>query len=274
MLKRIVYLFLIAILLFSGYKAYTAFAHESKISKAIKLSHSKNLEDWKKAIEVFEKDPKRWGEELYRLYTRIAQTAMANENWSEAIFYLKKALKVKPGDPFVTLDLAIATANLGKAMGNHTLFKESFKLYRKSSSKIPDSPLPYYGMGILKFWFWDNSTESKKEGITYLEKALQIDPSFERGYFALARAYYEFGDIANAVRVYRELLEILPPTGSKTARVYLNLYQIYDELDNTVKKLEYLKKAYKADPSNPDVLKILEKEGIKVRKWPLRRRFS
>ncbi len=283
MIKRIVYLIFIALLLLSGYKFYQSISTSNKLNKALKLAHSKNYQDWKKAIDILEKDPQKWSSELYTLYEKVAQMAMAKQNWAEAVYYLKKALKVKPGDPSATLDLAISTANLGKATGNQTLVKEAFELYRKSASLMPDNPLPYYGMGILKFWFWDNSPESKLEGIKWLKEAIEKDPSFVRGYLALARAYYEVEDIPHALETYKKVLEILPPHGSKTAQVYLNIYRIYRELqkqteeayqkeelspsiageDLEVKKLEALKKAYKADPSNPDVIKALQEEGIR-----------
>ena len=97
--------------------------------------------------------------------TQATQGAQGTNIWKAALPFFHKALKVKPGDPSVTTDSAIAQYYSGDVKG-------AIATAEGVTAKDPSFSPAQFNLGI--FYQADNNTAKAKAA---LEKYLQMDPN-------------------------------------------------------------------------------------------------
>ncbi|MDR4509219.1 MAG: tetratricopeptide repeat protein [Candidatus Brocadiaceae bacterium] len=134
--------------------------------------------------------------------------------------------------------------NRTEALTNEQEDKKEIKLPEKNS------PEEYYNYGV------ENIKKGRfEEAIAAWEKALEIDPTFDKVFPKLGKAYYTLGEFNKAGEVYRKELEFKPndPT------VYFSLgvvYRMNEQFDDAVRMQQ------KALTLNPDFASAYNELGL------------
>ena len=91
------------------------------------------------------------------------------------------------------------------------------------------------------------------EGITYLDRSLDLDPGYFEPYLALGSAYLQLGDPQKAIDLYEEYLELFDPR----KQILMNLALAYAETGRLGESIHYLKLALHSDSNNAGILGFL-----------------
>lgn len=111
--------------------------------------------------------------------------------------------------------------------------------------KYPNYHTVQYGMGVCCVL-----QERTKEGIEYFKRAIEIFPYFTEAHFNLAMAYKKLFKLPEAVRAYREVIEIGNDEElvSEAKRVLENLESLvredHESLDAYIRDMETFETAY------------------------------
>ncbi|MFQ6031651.1 MAG: tetratricopeptide repeat protein [Candidatus Zixiibacteriota bacterium] len=143
----------------------------------------KEIEEWKKAIALFEKP--RYIKNLGVVYIEVGK-------YQEAAWQLEKILDKDPDDHLTCSDLGKVYAALGK-------HKEAKQQFQRAIELQPDNPLYYENLGY--FFLNLRSYEESKETF---RKALQVDSSYFPNYRNLGMVYANLGENKEAIK-YLEL---------------------------------------------------------------------
>lgn len=93
-----------------------------------------NETPWRKTIEVFPGSA--------RAYNSFGNSYYVQSNYAEALEEFNKALAVAPGFSDAIMNAGLTCKHLGKT-------EEARILYQKAIATDPDSPWPYYNLGLL-----------------------------------------------------------------------------------------------------------------------------
>jgi len=143
----------------------------------------KEIEEWKKAIALFEKP--RYLKNLGVVYIEVGK-------YQEAAWQLEKVLEEDPNDHLTHSDLG----KVYVALGRH---EEAKYQLQKAIELQPENPVYYENLGL--FFMNLKSYEESKE---VFQKALQVDSSYVPNYRNLGYAYTNSGESKEAIR-YLEL---------------------------------------------------------------------
>lgn len=114
-------------------------------------------------------------------------------------------------------------------------YPNAIKEYEKMLEVDPKNVFALSNLGLMKHhYFKDNES-----GISYLEKAVELDPKAGFVYFNLAMMHREIGNLEDAVKNYKKVIEIDQNVRAKvgenlielTCAAYHNLGVIYHEMD-------------------------------------------
>lgn len=95
--------------------------------------------------------------------------------------------------------------NLGNGFvgqGNLLSAEENFKIALKLDTL---SPFPYYSLGVI-----EENKNNLNAAVSYYEKSVAVDSTFENGYFNLAAAYANLKDFKKANENILKVLELNP----------------------------------------------------------------
>jgi Tfp pilus assembly protein PilF len=143
----------------------------------------KEIEEWRKAIALFEKS---------RYIKNLGVSYFEAGKYQEAAGVFEKLLSKDPEDHY-------AHSELGKVYVAQGRYEEAKRQFQKAIELQPDNPLYYENLGI--FLFKLRSYEESKE---VLKKGLEVAPTYFRNYRNLGIVYAEKGENKEAIR-YLEL---------------------------------------------------------------------
>ena len=83
-----------------------------------------------------------------------------------------------------------------------------------------------------------------EKSIKYFNKILEIDPNYYRAVYNIGIAYFNLGDMTNAMRAYNNAIKIKPDY----KHCYYNIGLIYEVKENLKEALKFYKKALEIDP--------------------------
>ncbi|MHC4662692.1 MAG: tetratricopeptide repeat protein [Planctomycetota bacterium] len=152
-------------------------------------------------------------------------------NLTKAIPLLEKALKDKPGDTDIRMQLVEA----------YSLTSQNEKA-KQHLAKIleanPDSARAVRALGILYMHQQDYD-----RAIEHLERAVELDPDHARTYYRLGAAYDNSKMYDQAVKSFRKTISLDP----RFAKAYQALGFTYESMGNRESAVECFKKALEID---------------------------
>jgi len=244
---------------------------ELSFEEARTLITSNDPADWEKAVEAFKRsittevraraqlvnawirigsrkinDADRYTigreEEMARLMEgaisrHIAMQEMEYELYTSAVSNLEMAVGALPNDKnsFYLLGLAYGQLSRGKRdpRESEALLQKADASYRASLQIDPEYTPALYGYAIIQV-LQKRYPEAEKSCL----ELIRLEPRETRGYFALARIYFEQGTaeeakpraqtdlLMKAENMYRVILELLPAKSPKRAMVEQNMRKL------------------------------------------------
>lgn len=227
-MKKLVILFAISILLFNCESEY-----KRKFKEAVKLSKSKKMEDWEKAIEKYNEIIElqiNARENQALIYRKLAKRHFELEHFNDALKYYKKAAEILPNVAPIHYYIGVCYSQLSLSAETESekmeLLKQAeteFRITLKLDENFVDA---YYNLGIIYFYGYGNF----KKGIEYMVEVLRRNPKHIDAHFALGRFYYETGEPVKSIEFYKALLSLLPPNDPRLEQVRENISRLYQEL--------------------------------------------
>ncbi len=222
-------MFLIGIVLVSSCSSKM----EKIYNRAKKESKSTKVEDWEKSVKDYDKviAMKINAAEYQALvYRKLGKYSMKYDHWNDALRYYKLAAKILPNEGVLHSKIGVCYSQLSRSETDETkkmkLIKAAEKEYEVALKLSPKLIDPYYGLGIINFYVYQNYMK----GIKYMAKVLSIDPKNIDAHFALGRFYYEIGEPGKALEFYKALLSLVPEKAPRYKRVKENISKIYSQL--------------------------------------------
>jgi serine/threonine protein kinase/predicted Zn-dependent protease len=119
-------------------------------------------------------------------------------------------------------------------------YSETIKILQKAAERYPEEKDVFYTLGVI----YGDKLHDFKEGIHYLNKAIQIDPFYKLAYNILAYTYDAMGDFDKSIWAINKYIELAPdepnPYDSRA-----DLYAWNGKLDQAI---ESYKKALEIKP--------------------------
>lgn len=204
--------------------------HESK--KAEHLSKSLDYKDWEKAVKQYEKVIQikiEARDKQFFLYMRLGDHYLYNNMWNDALRNYEAAEKIKPNNADVYYKEGVCLSQFFKLAvepnKKQNLLRRSINKYKQALLIDPDNTKALYGLGILEFYF--NYKQDK--AVALMKRILKKQTKNTDALFALARFYYEMGNVNESLNVYKTLAEILPSKSEKFKNVENNIDRIVNE---------------------------------------------
>jgi len=226
--KRAIILFFSFLLILSCESEY-----KRRFKEAIKLSKSKKMEDWEKAIEKYNEviEYKVMAKDNQALiYRKLGKRHFELEHYNDALYYYKKAAEILPNVAPIHYFIGVCYSQLSLSATNEDVKMElikkaetEFKITLKLDPNFADA---YYNLGIINFYAYNNY----RKGIELMAEVLRINPQHIDAHFALGRFYYEMGEYLKSLEFYKALLSLLPPSDKRVEQVKENISQIYREI--------------------------------------------
>lgn len=177
--------------------------------------------------------------------------------YQEAVEYFESAISLEP-------DFAEAYVYLGRSYLNVREYGKALPALRTAYNLSPDTVKKEVFNLLIDALFGAATTELKKGNISgsvdRLRETLGLAPDSKRAkdelsdaLITLGRDFLSKGNIDNAIGAYGEALTLSPDN----AGAYLGLARAFLENGDVAKALETIQKAFKIDPKNKEVLKML-----------------
>ena len=151
----------------------------------------------------------------------MAMMEMEFELYHSAISNLQMSLTVLPNDKNAHYLLGLAYGQLSRGKfdpaESDALLQKADAHYRIALRFDPEQTAALYGHAIVLILL-KNYSEAEQTCL----QLIRLEPKEDRGYFAIARVYYETQEYRKAENMYRILLEILPAKSPKRALVEEN----------------------------------------------------
>jgi len=139
---------------------------------------------------------------------------------------------------------------LAMAYAKDARYREAEEHFARALTLSPNNPEAHYNLGVMY-----NQTERLDEAIIEFRKALFSNPALEEPYHALAGAYIESGEYEKAVVFLKQAMKLRgSPVGAWSDAV---LGVAYARLGEYANAELHLKRAYRRDPYDPEVLNSL-----------------
>ena len=113
-------------------------------------------------------------------------------------------------------------------------YANAFTAFNKAIEFMPNSPLPFYGLGVTYL-----ADKQPEEAIKAFQRALQLDPKMAMAYRGLGDAQRLFGKRKEAVSAYKNAIQLGYPTAETRLRLAVALSET-DHADESFKLLEEL----------------------------------
>lgn len=138
-------------------------------------------------------------ESLGEMMYFAAQLAMLEEDYEQAVRYLRNAITANPRDGAAYNDLALCKAEAGR-------LDEALALFDKGISVEPDFATIHHNKGWLlsKMGYY-------RKAIVFFQEALRLDPGRAVTYENLADTYAHLHQFELAITACRKALEVLKP---------------------------------------------------------------
>ncbi len=196
------------------------------IASARALHQARQFDQAEKSyLAILKKNP-RDIDTLHALSILYAQ----QENFTDAIRYLKKAIESQPNNSTLQLHLA----NILKAQG---LFNQAVSVLQDTINKHPNYAAAQNNLGTVYY-----AQAKFSDAITSYKKAIQIQPEFIDAYYNLGLALRKNNQLDEAVNTYQKLLQLAPDHFA--ARFHLaGTFIEQDKIDEALEEFSHIEKA-------------------------------
>lgn len=168
-----------------------------------------------------------------RVHQLLAEADLAAQNPTDAEVEFKKALQANSGSSEVATELAELKRSQSK-------FDEAISYYLQAERNVPLNYDIAYGLGACYTYKQDY-----RQAVTWLRKAVTLDPDSSAGRFALGNALFQSGQLEAAIPELKHSLQLEP----RLKQAYFLLGRIYsrlgrkDEANDALKKLDDLSRS-------------------------------
>lgn len=222
-LRRIVALLLAAVMV-GGCAQLVADSIESRLKQGIELfTQRKYDEAIAKFLEVVQRDAKSWTAYLY-----LARSYVAKSSWADAIASGRKALELAPerGDVIPTLGEAFlgagtdalarrqfseAATQLGGAYLGSNAYADALRAFGQGLGQSSDAGGRTQLMqGLAAGGRQALTSGNAGAAIELLQEYVRRDRNNVAAYLDLGKAYWERGNVVNALGAFQRVLELNP----------------------------------------------------------------
>lgn len=213
-----------------------------------------------------------------KLYVR-GTSKLQEQNYSEALVYLNRAVKLRP-------DMAEAFHNLGFAYEKNGDIQNAIRAYEQAIRIKPDYATALNNLGYLLA----TSEQDSKKGVVLCQRAvglqpnsanfrdslgwalyksgknedaikqfkiaLKIDPNFAKSYFNLGLVEYTLSNYQSAVTSFKNVIRL----NASNIKAYVSLGDCYERLGDDIKALNYYKNGLSRVSDTDPIKKHLEKK--------------
>jgi tetratricopeptide (TPR) repeat protein len=155
------------------------------------------LEEYQKVIE---ENP-----DLYQAFDKIGICYLRLDDQEKAIEYFKKMLEHDPQ----SLDTLINLSAIYFEQGN---LEEGMKYFKQLDESTLTDKGTFYNIGVLLF-----KSNQIDMAIDYLRKCVTIEPGFVDGYYQLGLANLNKGDMEEAKKNFKKVIELAPESEKAAA---------------------------------------------------------
>ena len=197
------------------------------------------VEGFRRSVAIVEKlrstDPgnQNFERSLGIVYTRLGDALTRSGETGAALEYLERAaailtrlaadannIRIQGDLATVNEKLGLLHSKLGHAQEAHAAFSRALPARAAIAGRPQASPNQLYAYGSLLLKAEAGNTASARSAIPYLERAVSLsgrnNPTFLQ---ALAQAYFDGGDRAQAVKTCQEAISLLPPASDERSRL-------------------------------------------------------
>jgi tetratricopeptide (TPR) repeat protein len=157
----------------------------------------------------------------------MAMLEMEYQFYHSAISNLHMSLSVLPNDKNAHYLLGLAYGQLSRGKLNPSesdaLLLKADEHYSIALRFDPEYIVALYGHAIVLILL-ERFHEAEQASL----RLIRLEPREDRGYFALARAYFGMREFSKAENIYRGLLDLLPARSPKRAMVEENIRTLAD----------------------------------------------
>jgi len=143
-------------------------------------------------------------QDLHQAYDKIGLCYYRLEDLENAIENFKLMLDKEPQSQDTLINLSAIYFEKGE-------LEEGMKYFKQLDDKTLIDPGTFYNIGILLF-----KNGQIDMAIDYLNKCLAVDPSYVNGYYQLALANLNKGDLEEAKKNFQKVIELAPESEKAT----------------------------------------------------------
>ncbi len=204
--------------------------NQIELNKAYELSDNDNSEeDLRQALKIYSSviDQQVYAQKrMSSVYRILGDRSFAMEQYGYAAKYYSEALKITPTNIEIHYQLGLTYANLYESTTDseqRAKFLESAeKEVAYSLSKYDDNPkyLATFStiVGIYK--------DEPERALTYITKALSIEPTNIQYLFILARLQYQLENYSASINTYERIITLSPDSYNTRQHAEANIKQI------------------------------------------------
>lgn len=158
-------------------------------------------------------EPTQTPAEIIERFMNFQQSAsVTNKDWESVVKQTTAILQTNAGDKTAKAQFAVAQGELAFNRGDYS---SALVQFNAASMALPDSALPYYGIGRVYL-----NTKQASQAENAFERAIKIDKKFALGYKGLGDALTAQGKTKKAEDYYKQAARAdearNTPTGSPT----------------------------------------------------------
>lgn len=154
-----------------------------------------------------------WADEGEAL-ARAGAALAARGAYDQAIEVYRRAFALRPRDPVVRRNLALAYGNRGSQLLAAGQFREAEELFQAAAELDPAEASLHLGLGYAQLRQRDLPAATVS-----FQRAVSAGPRNAEAYRYLGEAYYQQGDLAAALGEWERALELNPADAALRARV-------------------------------------------------------
>ncbi len=163
--------------------------------------------EYEKAFDAYQKLPDKKNDVLSSLHLQIARCYSQEKNYDKELEHLQFVLDADPSNADIRKLMALEAFQGG-------LLDKGVELMKGLDDAAIQDPDIYYNIGVSFF-----NKQKMDEAITYLTKAVTLNPSYADGYFVRGNAYLNLNKLAEAKADYKKFLEVAPADDSRVPTV-------------------------------------------------------
>ncbi len=180
---------------------------------------AKEAEAWEEYLQLLEREKARAfaAKNLLAAYLRLANLYLLQKKYNLALQTLKKAEEIEPDSSQVLLlkakilyeenNIQEAIASLRKILSKNPQHDEALYLldFYSKAEKFGKEAYSLYVEGYKSY-----AARNLPKARTLLSKAVEANPEMKEAYYFLGRTLYDLGELNEAEKVWKKLLEIDP----------------------------------------------------------------